>query len=87
VTDLAVRHDEARHRFVALVEGQEAFLDYAVVDDKTVDLLHTFTPHELRGRGIAAAVVAAALAWARAEGKTVIPSCWYVSDYLAKERK
>ena len=83
----AVRHDAEHHRFVALVDGREAVLDYAIVDAKTVDFQHTFTPVELRGQGIAAAVVGAALAWARAEGKTVIPSCWYVRDYLAKERR
>ncbi|MFN8177404.1 MAG: GNAT family N-acetyltransferase [bacterium] len=87
MTGPEVRHDEAAHRFVAVVEGREAVLDYAVVDAKTVDFQHTYTPVELRGRGIAAAVVGRALAWARAEGKTVIPSCWYVRDYLAKERE
>jgi predicted GNAT family acetyltransferase len=72
---------------VAVVDGFEAVMEYAVVDATTVDFRHTFTPPELRNRGIAAAVVSAALAWARAEGKTVIPSCWYVREFLAKEPK
>ena len=82
-----VRHDEAGHRFVAEVEGHEAVMDYVVVDPSTVDFTHTWTPPELRKRGIAAAVVSTALAWARAEGKRVIPSCWYVRAYLEKEPK
>jgi predicted GNAT family acetyltransferase len=82
-----VRHDEAGHRFVAAVDGYEAVMDYAIVDEKTVDFTHTWTPPELRRRGIAAAVVSAALAWARAEGKTVIATCWYVRQFLEKEAK
>lgn len=87
MTAPAVRHDEAQHRFVVEVDGHEAVMDYAIVDERTVDFRHTWTPPALRRQGIAAAVVGAALAWARTAGKTVIPSCWYVREYLAKERK
>ena len=43
---------------------------------------HTLTPPELRGRGLAATVVQAALEYARAERLKVIPLCWYVSGHI-----
>jgi predicted GNAT family acetyltransferase len=52
-----------------------------------VDFRGTFTPPELRGRGLAAEVVGAALAWAREGGKRVIPTCWYVRRHLEREGK
>ena len=82
-----VRHDEPGKRFVAAVEGHEVTLRYALPDEHTADFLSTFTPPELRGRGLAKHVVAAALAWARGQGREVIPSCWYVQQYLQKEKE
>ncbi len=81
-----VVHDAPGRRFVARVEGRDAFLEYDVVAPDRVDFRYTFTPPALRGRGIARAVVAAALAWARGQGKEVIPSCGYVRAYLERER-
>ena len=81
-----VRHEPDRQRFLAVVDGGEAYLQYALVDDRTVDFRSTFTPPELRGRGIMKTIVRDALAWARGEGKEVIPSCSYVWSYLEEER-
>lgn len=82
-----VVHDEARHRFVLTVDGQEVVADYALAAGGSVDFRHTYTPPGLRGRGLAAVVVDAALAWARGQGRTITASCWYVREHLAKERK
>ncbi len=81
-----VRHDPDRHRFSVVEEGAEAYLQYALVDERTADFLSTFTPPELRGRGLAKVIVREALAWAKREGKEVIPSCSYVRSYLERER-
>ncbi len=80
-----VQHDPARQRFFTVLDGHEAYLQYAPLDDGRVDFRSTFSPPELRGRGVAAALVSSALAWARAEGKDVVPSCSYVKSYLEKE--
>ncbi len=82
-----VVHDEARSRFVLTVDGHEVVADYALGADGSVDFTHTYTPPALRGRGLAAVVVDAALAWARAGNRTITASCWYVREYLAKEAK
>jgi len=82
---IEVRHDIERQRFSALVDGRECYLDYGVVDASTVEYRRTYTPPELRGRGIATEVVRVALAWAESEGKTVIPSCWFVQVHLDRK--
>lgn len=82
---LTVTHDPEAGRFVAVVGGHEVFTIYRHVDEGTVDFVSTFTPPELRGRGLAREVVEAGLAWARAEGKTIRSSCWYVSKVLEEE--
>jgi predicted GNAT family acetyltransferase len=80
-----VRHDTEGKRFFVAVDGDEVTLSYRDVDEHTVDFTSTFTPPALRGRGLARVVVDAALDWARAEDKTVIPSCSYVAKVLERE--
>lgn len=84
---IEVRHDPERGRFSAVVDGRESFLDYAVVDDDTVDYQHTYTPPEQRGRGIMSEIVRFALQWASSEGKRVIPSCPFVQTHLDRKAK
>jgi uncharacterized protein len=45
---------------------------------------HTGVPLPLRGHGIAARLVAAALAHARSEGLRVDPRCSYVARYMQR---
>jgi predicted GNAT family acetyltransferase len=87
VKGIDVRHDPERRRFSAVVDGRESYLDYAVVDADTVDFAHTYSPTELRGRGIATEIVRFALEWADARGKRVIPSCSFVQAYLDRKAR
>ncbi len=80
-----IRHDREDRRFVVTIDGAEAYLAYVPAADGSVDFRSTFSPPELRGRGVAAALVAEALSWARNEGLEVIPSCSYVRRYLERE--
>jgi predicted GNAT family acetyltransferase len=80
-----VRHDRENHRFTTVIDGAEAYLAYAPAGEGRVDFRSTFSPPELRGRGVAAALVTEALAWARGEGLEVIPTCWYVKKFLDRE--
>ena len=82
--DITIRHDEAGRRFVAERDGQPAELVYAEVDARTLDFHHTFVPPALRGGGLAGVLVAHALDWARASGRTVVPSCPYVAAYIRR---
>ncbi|HEX4881329.1 MAG TPA: GNAT family N-acetyltransferase [Porticoccaceae bacterium] len=78
----SVVHQPGRHRFLCLVDGQEAVLDYRQAGAGQVDFCHTYVPEALRGRGIAEALVHAGLAWARSEGLDTRASCWYVARWL-----
>ena len=78
MSSIEVRHDAERLRFVAEVDGAEAYVAYARVDEHTVDFRHTFVPRALRGRKIAERLVREAFRWAEADGSVVLPSCSYV---------
>ena len=80
---LSVTHDPAAQRFVAAIQGQEAFLAYRR-QGGTLDLYHTFVPEAFRGRGIAERLCQAAFEFARAKQLTVIPSCPYISGAYLK---
>ena len=80
-----VHHEPQNRRFVTVIDGHEAYLAYLPAGEGKVDFLSTYSPPELRGRGVAAALVAEGLSWARAEGLEVIPSCSYVQRYLERE--
>jgi predicted GNAT family acetyltransferase len=76
-----IHHDPGR-RFWLEQDGEVAYLAYRFVDARTVDYASTWTPHVLRGRGIATRLAQHALAWARDEGLTVVPSCWFVRKVM-----
>ncbi|MDO9073746.1 MAG: DUF924 family protein [Rubrivivax sp.] len=78
-----VHHHPEHQRFDAVVDGHLALCSYHRQGD-TLVLPHTEVPPKLQGRGVAAALVAAALAWARHEGLRVRPTCSYVAAYLRR---
>lgn len=79
----AVRHNADAQRFETTVDGALARADYRL-QGGTMWLVHTEVPPSLEGRGIAGALVAAALAHARAEGLRVEPACSYVAGYMRR---
>jgi predicted GNAT family acetyltransferase len=81
---LQVRHDAAAGRFEADVPGGRAECAY-VLQGQLMDIVHTEVPSVSRGHGVAAALVQAALAQARAAGWKVRPSCSYVRAYMRRD--
>ena len=81
-SELSVHHDLTTHQFQIDLNGQRAYLVYMDLGKRTLDFYRTFVPEAMRGKGIAAMLVKAALEYAREEGYTVIPSCSYVERYL-----
>lgn len=79
-----ITHNLAASRFECTVEGHRCVADYQLRQDGVMRMTHTGVHPSLRGRGIAAALVAAALAHARAQGLRVEPACSYVQAYLAR---
>ncbi len=80
---LAVEHHPERSCFEAVVDGRRSVCAYRRHGDVLL-MTHTEVPPELQGRGIAAALVQAALAWARTEGLRVRPLCSYVAAYMRR---
>lgn len=76
----AIAHEVAEQRFTATPGG---VLTYELLPGRAV-FTHTVVPHELRGQGIAAALVLAGLQWARERGLKVVPQCSYVHTYLQR---
>jgi hypothetical protein len=70
-------------RFVIHAEGKEVYVEFDLKDDK-IDLDHTYTHPDLRGRGLAAQVVRAALEYAKENNLKVIPTCSYVRSFIKK---
>ena len=84
---LSIRHDTLHQRFELLVEGDRCVCDYRLDDQRqppVMTLTHTGVPPALEGRGLAAQLVAAALAHARAAGWRVVPQCSYVAVYMRR---
>ena len=76
-----LRNDSAS-RYELWVDGEAAgFADYTVQGD-TVVLPHTVIDPSRRGQGLGAVLVQGALDDIRAAGRTVIPACWYVREYI-----
>ena len=80
---LHIRHDAAAQRFEAQVEGGTAECVYRL-GNGLMNIVHTEVPPRSEGRGIAAALVQAALDHARAMGWRVRPSCSYVRSWMRR---
>jgi predicted GNAT family acetyltransferase len=81
--DQKVIHEKENERFVIYVEGNEVYVEYTMRNN-TIDLHHTYTHPALRGKGLAAQVVRAALEFAKDNSLKVIPTCSYVQAFIAK---
>lgn len=81
-----VEHNAAAGRFQARVDGWLCRCDYRMVDG-VMNIVHTEVAPALEGRGIAAALVKAALAYARREDLKVRPVCSYVRAYMRRHQE
>jgi uncharacterized protein len=89
---LQIQHDTVRRRFEAVVDGHRCVCDYRLEDSETPEqrvmaIVHTGVPSAVGGRGIAAELVAEALAWARSQSLKVDPVCSYVAVYMRRHRE
>ncbi|HEV7506125.1 MAG TPA: GNAT family N-acetyltransferase [Thermoanaerobaculia bacterium] len=80
---LEVRNDETQHKFIAVVDGHEAHIEYAHSGD-VYNLMHTFVPEELRGHGVAEDLVQASLDQIKTQGAKFFPTCPFVQAFLKR---
>jgi predicted GNAT family acetyltransferase len=81
--ELQIQHNVAAQRFETRFGGWLSRCEYRIVDG-VMHLVHTEVPPALEGRGIAAALVQAALAWADEQHFKVRPRCSYVQVYMQR---
>ena len=81
---MTVDHDLSRHRFTIRLPEGTGVLSYEPLGDRVLDLRHTVVEPAVRSKGVADALVQAALAYAREEGFRIIPACPYVRVWLAR---
>ncbi len=82
--NVTIHHHASQHRYEAEVpQGTRAVLEYEEREGARV-MTHTFVAPQLRGQGIAEALVRAALNDARTAGKKVVPACSYVAGFIQR---
>lgn len=82
--EIHIRHEKSANRFAVRLGNKIGYLSYEEVDENTLDYAHVWVPPEHRHQGIAAKLTQTALEYAREQGKTVVPSCPYVADYVER---
>ena len=80
---IQINHDPASGRFSTQLDGHEAELVYRHQDGCMV-IDHTGVPEAIGGRGVAGALVKAALDYARAGGFRVVAQCSYAAAYIQR---
>lgn len=80
---LEIRHEPARNRFIATVDGHDCFVEYVQQDD-VLRIYSTQVPTAVGNRGIAAALTEHALKYAEAHALSIDPVCPYTAAYLRR---
>ncbi|MAP93794.1 MAG: GNAT family N-acetyltransferase [Ponticaulis sp.] len=75
-----IRREKASpgERYVTEIDGTEAYLTFEDVDGGKRVTDHTIVPKALGGKGVGTRLVRRAVEDARAEGRKIIPKCWFV---------
>lgn len=82
-TPLTIEHLAPQGRFQAIVDGHRCVCDYRLAGS-VMHMTHTEVAPEVEGRGIAAALVEAALAYAQVNKLKINPLCSYVRSYMRR---
>ncbi|MFK2904649.1 N-acetyltransferase [Dyella ginsengisoli] len=82
---MQIQDNPARTRFEAIEGDNVAFAAYALAGD-TITFTHTIVPEAMRGKGVATALIRAALASARQRGLRVTPRCPFFLAYMKQHR-
>ena len=77
-----VTNNDAHSRYELRIDGElVGIADYVVRGDVVV-IPHTEIERGRRGNGLGAVLVRGALDDLRAQGRRVVPRCWYVAEFI-----
>ena len=77
-----VHDNQERSRYEISVDGEVAGVADYVLRGESMIFPHTYIDPARRGQGLAAQLVQVALDDARRAGRTVVPQCWYVAEFI-----
>jgi predicted GNAT family acetyltransferase len=77
-----VRNNEEQSRYELVDHDRVVGIADYFLRGETVVLPHTEIDQELRGRGLGAILVRGALEDVRRSGRTVVPACWFVAEFI-----
>jgi predicted GNAT family acetyltransferase len=77
-----VRHNPDRSRYELTLDGRLVGVADYRDEGGTLVFPHTEIEADLRGRGLGAELVEAALDDVRRRGQSVVPTCWYVAQFI-----
>ena len=79
-----VRHDAESSRYELVADGRViGRADYRTVGRVEI-FHHTEIERDLQGQGLGAVLVRGALDDVRRRGARIVPSCWYVAEFIAE---
>ena len=81
--NIPVVKNEENNRFELIVDGYTAFIDYKERND-VITLIHTESPEELAGRGVATALIEKTLAYIEDNAYNLVPLCPLVFAYIKR---
>jgi uncharacterized protein len=81
---MEVRNNESRSRYELVDDDRVVGVADYDLRDEVVVFPHTVTDPGLRGRGLGAVLVRAALDDVRRTGRRVVPACWYVREFIER---
>ena len=81
-----VQNNTQQQRFELDTSAGLAVADYQL-SSGTMTIYHTEVPVPLRGRGFGCRLVKGALKEVRRLGLKVVPQCWFVREYIDRNRE
>jgi hypothetical protein len=83
--DFPISNNTLNQQFELLLNGQLATMVYRILEGK-IYLMQTKVPEQLKGKGIATALVEHALEYAKKEKLKVVVYCAFTKEYLKKKK-
>ncbi len=80
-------HDETTKSFYCDLDGYRCEAVYEFINSSTVDLFQTYVHPDLRGQGIAEALLTGFSDFAREKGLKVNPSCSYAVTFYQRHKE